>query len=248
MACVMQFLHHNNAGEALLCVSGEEFTHLAKVRRCKTGDVVKVRNLHDEYLHTYKIMQIQKRDMLLSLLNSEKVPHIRASLHLLWAIIEPKIIEKTLPMLNELNVGGISFFYAEYSQRQFMPSLERMRRICIQSSQQCGRGDLMSLELYRGFDEVCARYAPFYAFDFEGEDICEWNVLESLHNTNNKTQYMPPLRIMVGPEGGFSPKERVQFAQIITLRDRLILRSESACVFLASMAKIWQSINTRGSK
>lgn len=228
----MQFLYQQNAGDSHIEIFNDDFTFIIKARRLQLDSVIKVRNLQDKKLYSYAIAEIKKKSALLIKIGEQDSPKSHSSpLHLLWAIIDPKIIEKTLPFLNELGISRISFFYAEFSQRQFSLNLQRMQKILISSCQQCGRIDLMELEVLKDFDCVCERYTPFYAFDFGGEDIRQ-------HNPFNEGEENGSVRVMVGAEGGFSQRERQRFAKIITLNDTLILRSESASVFLASLAKL----------
>lgn len=234
----MQFLYQQNAGDSQIEIINDDFAYLIKARRLQIDSVIKVRNLQDKKLYTYAITEIGKKSALLTKISEQDSQNSRSSpLHLLWAIIDPKVIEKTLPFLNELGIPSISFFYAEFSQRQFSLNLQRMQKILISSCQQCGRTDLMELEVLKDFDSICERYTPFYAFDFGGDDIRQHNPFnECLENAN--------VRVMVGAEGGFSQRERQRFAKIITLNDTLILRSESASVFLASLARLTQTQNT----
>lgn len=233
----MQFLYHKDAGNPLVSVNDENVNYLMKVRRVQLGETLALRNLNDDNLYTYELSEIGKKALTLRLQASQNAPsNIKSHLHLLWAIIEPKIIEKTLPMLNELGVSRISFFYAAFSQGHFKLSLPRMEKILIQSCQQCGRSDLMELELYKNFHRICEEYTDFYAFDFGGVDICNFTPCQN-HSKIGKEKHL--VRIMVGAEGGFNTKERERFAKIITLNDTLILRSESASVFIASIAKMW---------
>ncbi|WP_104743619.1 16S rRNA (uracil(1498)-N(3))-methyltransferase [Helicobacter cinaedi] len=231
----MQFLYQPNAGDFQVEISDDDFTYLIKARRFGVDSVVKMRNLKDKKLYTYAITEIKKKSALLTKISEQDSQNSHSSpLHLLWAIIDPKVIEKTLPFLNELGIARISFFYAEFSQRQFSLNLQRMQKILISSSQQCGRIDLMELEVLKDFDSICERYAPFYAFDFGGMDIREHNPFKQ----DSKSLENASVRVMVGAEGGFSQRERQRFAKIITLNDTLILRSESASVFLASLARL----------
>ena len=232
----MQFLYQQNAGDSQIEIFNDDFTYIIKARRLQLDSVIKVRNLQDKKLYTYTIAEIKKKSALLTKIGEQdSQPSYSSPLHLLWAIIDPKVIEKTLPFLNELGISRISFFYAEFSQWQFSLNLQRMQKILISSCQQCGRIDLMELEVLKDFDCVCERYTPFYAFDFGGEDIRSHNPFK---RENNESLENASVRVMVGAEGGFSQRERQRFAKIITLNDTLILRSESASVFLASLAKL----------
>jgi len=129
-----------------------------------------------------------------------------------WCIIEPKNIEKTLPILNEIGVSKISFIYCDFSQKNFKLKLERIEKILINSSQQCGRSDLMQIEILNSSKEFFEKYPEFIAVDFDGKEIeCK--------------KYNKPF--LIGPEGGFSEKEREVFKEKVKLKG-FILRSESA--------------------
>lgn len=111
----MQFLYHKDAGNPLVSVNDENVNYLMKVRRVQLGETLALRNLNDDNLYTYELSEIDKKALTLRLQASQNAPsNIKSHLHLLWAIIEPKIIEKTLPMLNELGVSRISFFMQHF--------------------------------------------------------------------------------------------------------------------------------------
>ena len=107
----MTFVFDERAGENELHVKGELFKYLIKVRRHKEGDSVDFRaEVSPEILHHYVIETVQDREALLRLQQSSKV-EVKATkqLHLIWCLIDPKSIEKVLPILNEIGVAKISF-------------------------------------------------------------------------------------------------------------------------------------------
>ncbi|CAM2978097.1 16S rRNA (uracil(1498)-N(3))-methyltransferase [Helicobacter burdigaliensis] len=218
----MQFIIHKNAGTSLLKIEGELYTHLFKARRTKQTSKLLVRNLEDFYLHTYTITEISKKSATLMLIDSTLTqPKNPPKTHLIWAIIDPKNIEKTLPFLNELNVKKISFFYAEYSQKNFKIDLERLNRILENSSIQCGRFIKLEIEIFKNLQEICEKYNDFGVLDFGGETLKQ-NI---------------SLPILIGSEGGFSKKERelLKTRQIFSATNCNILRSESAAIYTASL-------------
>ena len=120
----MQFIIHKNAGEATLKLEGETYHHIFQSRRTKKSESLHLRNLKDSNLYTYNITNLSKKDATLALQSSQNTPLKNPPKgHLIWAMIDPKNIEKTLPLLNELNLQKISFFYAEYSQKNFKLNL-----------------------------------------------------------------------------------------------------------------------------
>lgn len=218
----MQFVYHAKVGEEKLIVDLNEYAHLFKVRRVGLGDVLEWRNLRDAYMYTYKIANIGKKEAILERV-SQKEQSVKApkSLHIGWCIIDPKIIEKTLPMLNELGVEKISLVYADFSQKQYKIDEERMHRILINSSQQCGRSHLMEIEIINSVKTYCEMYPKSSILDFCDTPIDDKSVISS---------------ILIGPEGGFSEKERILLAQrvVFGLSCPSILRSETAVVAVAS--------------
>jgi len=218
----MQFLYHIDSGLPKIEIEGEPYRYIFKVRRHKEGERIALRNLQDEFLYFYKIEKVARRTAeLLFLEKEEKVVMPKNSIHIGWCIIEPKLIEKTLPMLNELGVKKLSFIYCERSQKNFKLDFDRLNRILINSSQQCGRSKMMELELIPTLREYLKSYSRSAILDFGGRTIKREEKLES---------------ILVGCEGGFSNEERVLFKDrtIFTLKTPLILRSESAVVAVSA--------------
>ncbi|EDM23226.1 16S rRNA (uracil(1498)-N(3))-methyltransferase [Caminibacter mediatlanticus TB-2] len=215
----MQFLYHPETSNQIE-ITGESHKYLFKVRRIKKDELVKIRNLKDDILYTYKILEINKKSSTLQLINKEFSPNKpKEFLHLAWCIIEPKNIEKVLPSLNEIGVSKISFTYCDYSQKNFKLNLNRLQKILINSSQQCGRSNIIEIEIINSSKEFFEKYQNFTALDFNGKEI----------ECNKK--YTNP--ILIGPEGGFSEEERKKFTEIIKLKS-FILKSETAACAISS--------------
>lgn len=219
----MQFTYHQDAGVPSLELNRNEYAHLFKVRRVKEGSTLAFRNMRDGMLYMYRVESMDRRDATLVLNSSEK-HEVKAVIPLTigWAIIDPKVAEKALPMLNEMGVEKVAFVYTDFSQHHFTPDFERLNRIVTNSSQQCGRSSMMAFEVYDSLEEYLAAYPQTYVVDFST------NVLE--------TSSTLPSSILVGCEGGFSEDERKSFIskQIIGFKTPLILRSESAVVAVAA--------------
>lgn len=215
----MQFIYLPNP-QPQITLSGEAHKYLFKVRRIKKDELVKVRNLKDDYLYIYKIENINKKEALLSLTEKKLQPNRpKKYFHIAWCVIDPKNIEKALPSLNEIGVGKISFIYCDRSQKNFRLKLERLEKILINSCQQCGRSSLMEIETIESSKEFFDKYGSFYALDFDGEKLKE----------NIECNYP----FLIGPEGGFSNEERKYFKEKFKL-ESFILRSETAAIGISS--------------
>jgi len=214
----MQFLYYQNPFTQTLSIEGESFKYLSKIRRIQVGETIQLCNLKDQTLYRYIVIQIDKKTITLSLQSSQKVEQKRTFLQIGWCVVDPKIIEKTLPFLNELGVGKITFIYCARSQRNFKLNFERMKRILINSCQQCGRVDLMELQSCASIERFVRDNPKSYLCDFGGEKLI-----------NQKIE-----TIIVGPEGGLSECERNLNLPKIGFETPLILRSETAVTAIAS--------------
>lgn len=219
----MQFSYHPDASDTILEVDGELYNYLFKVRRHKSQETFDFRNLKDDNLYTYEVIEISKKTAKLSILKSQNLPMVPKSyLHIGWCIIDPKNIEKTLPFLNELGVCKISFIYSDYSQKNFKMNYDRYEKIIINSCMQCGRSDMMKFEEYKNIKEFLSIYPQSLILDFSDNYIS--------YNTSFDT-------IIVGNEAGFSENERKMFTKtnIVGLPNNIILRSETATTLVSSI-------------
>ncbi|EAK0818029.1 16S rRNA (uracil(1498)-N(3))-methyltransferase [Campylobacter lari] len=216
----MQFLYHPQSGAVSLELENEAFLHL-KARRIKVSDKIILKNLKDFYTYTYECIELSRRSCVLNLLDKkEEKQELKTYIHLALAVIDPKVIEKTLPFLNELGVAKLSFVYMEYSQKNFKLDFKRMEKILIESSQQCGRASLMELESFDDFKKFQQAYENIVLIDFEGEDLMNFD----------PGRYV----FLVGAEGGFSQKEREINIKRAKLQANYILKAQTALIGVAS--------------
>lgn len=218
----MEFVYHENSSKDILEIDGEVYNYLFRVRRHKKGEILPFRNLKDEYLYFYKVVNIDKKKALLALVDKkEMVKKAKKSFHLFWCVIEPKTIEKTLPTLNEIGVEKITFVYCDRSQKNFKIRLDKLKKILINSSQQCGRSSLMELEVKNSLEEILKENSNLTILDFSKNKV---NLSDNIE------------KVLIGPEGGFSERERELFKnfRVVGFDSELILRSESAAVAIAS--------------
>ncbi|MUU59794.1 16S rRNA (uracil(1498)-N(3))-methyltransferase [Helicobacter pylori] len=226
----MRFVYHPLAKEPTLKIEGESYTHLYRSRRIKSASRLDLRNLKDGFLYTYEHAEITKKHALLRLVGTQPLEIMaNKKTHLILSVIEIKSIEKILPFLNQLGVSKLSLFYADFSQRNEKidsAKLERFQKILIHSCEQCGRSALMELEAFPSTKEVLNAYPKASVLDFNGEALPTSTDFEK--------------GVIIGPEGGFSEPEREYFKErkIYRIPLDMVLKSESACVFVASIVQI----------
>lgn len=220
----MQFVYHEQSGQSTLTIENESFIHLFKSRRTKVAHELFFRNLKDDNLYTYKVTEINKKDAICELLYIKKDEKTKLKeFNLAWCIIEPKIIEKTLPTLNEIGVKKIIFIYSDFSQKNFKINFEKLKKILIYSCEQCGRADFMDIEVCDSIEEFMKKYRDFGVIDFSINKIDEF-------------AYKQLKTWMIGCEGGFSKneKEMLKNQKVLGFDTTNILKSESAAIAIAS--------------
>ena len=215
----MQFLFYLEAGAKEIELSGDEYRYLFKVRRFKVGSKVAIRNLKDNLLYTYLITLVNRNRAYLRLVEAKEfIVAPKRYLHLGWCIIEPKVIEKTLPALNEIGVSKITFIECQRSQRNFKIDFKRLERILINSSQQCGRSQMLELDLSGSLREFLDKNPDSFLLDFSSKKLeCNKEEIKTL---------------IIGCEGGFSKEERALFDDktIFGFDTQTVLRSENATI------------------
>lgn len=219
----MQFTYHENSGEQFLSVENDVYKYLFKARRHKVGEKIYFRNLRDLNIYLYEVIDIDRRKGSLQLLSfEEKIVENPRKLHLVWCMVDPKTVEKTIASLNEIGLDKITFVYCDYSQKNFKQSFEKLEKILINSSSQCGRSSIIKLEISECLDEFLEQNPNTYALDFST------TVIE-----DKKDQIET---ILIGCEGGFSKEERAKFddEKVVGFKSNLILRSESAAIAVSS--------------
>jgi 16S rRNA (uracil1498-N3)-methyltransferase len=219
----MQFTYDEFCGKEILEIRDDVYNYLIKARRHKIDDEIYFRNLKDNNIYLYKINSIDKKKANLNLISSEeKIVINEKKLHLGWCVIDPKTVEKFIASLNEMGVDKITFIYADYSQKNFKINIEKLEKILINSSSQCGRSDIIKLEISKSLEDFIKENNDVYFLDFS--TVC----------IDNKKDEIKTL--VIGCEGGFSKNEREKFNRenIVGFNSNLILRSETAIISASS--------------
>ena len=222
----MQFSFCDEAGEQNLSLHVKDYAHIFKVRRVAVGQTLNWRNLRDDVLFTYKIEEINKKEARLSLVSTCKDKNSSTCrLHIGWCVVDSKTIEKNIAMLNEIGVKKVTFVYAEFSQKNYKIDEKRLKRILINSCEQCGRTSLMEIEVLESVKEYLKAYPLSAIIDFSENFLSENSEIKSF---------------LVGSEGGFSEKERKLFERrdVFGLKSSNILKSETAVVSICAKLEL----------
>ena len=219
----MQFIYDKNSKNEQLKIEDENYNYIVKARRHKLDDILDFRNLEDDFLYSYKISQIDKKSLFLNLLKKEeKIIENSKKIHLAWCVVDPKTIYENIASLNELGVDKITFVYSDFSQKNFKINFEKLEKILINSSSQCGRSSIIKLDIYKNIDTFIADNPDTYFLDFS--------------QTSIDSKVLDIKTLMIGTEGGFSKRERELFNKnfIVGFSSNLILKSQTAIISATS--------------
>ena len=219
----MQFIYDKNAKNKLLKIEDENYNYIVKARRHKLDDILDFRNLEDDFLYSYKISQIDKKSLFLNLLKKEeKIIENSKKIHLAWCVVDPKTIYENIASLNELGVDKITFVYSDFSQKNFKINFEKLEKILINSSSQCGRSSIIKLDIYKNIDTFIKDNPDTYFLDFS--------------QTSIDSKVLDIKTLMIGTEGGFSKRERELFNKnfVVGFSSNLILKSQTAIISATS--------------
>ncbi len=216
-------------------LTGAEARHLGRVMRAQPGDTVIVFNGRGLESRA-QVCRVEKNVVLLQLESPCSVDRERPDPLVLGVALPRGDRQKWLvEKLVELGAASLVPLVTERGVAQpIEKALDRLRRMVIEASKQCGRNQLMEIETPASLDDFCQAHA-----DFPGRLIAHPDeTVATLDRSSLKAGSSQATAVAVGPEGGFSEAE-LQVAsqygwQQVSLGPR-VLRVETAAVLLAAL-------------
>lgn len=212
----------------------EEAEHARKSLRLETGDNVLVFDGKSEFLA--ELTEVTKKGVSLKVI--EKVREASASstqITLIQALIKPANFELVLQKATELGVDNVIPMTTEYGQQKpdFSPNkLKRMEKIVLEASKQSERitiPEILNAEDYSEVIEAGEKDTITLLFTLARDS----EKAVSLDKISAKLKDSKQIRLVIGPEGGFSPGE-LQKAEdaglsIVSMGEH-VLKSETAAI------------------
>jgi len=188
------------------------------------------------------IEKLTNREAELRLVSEKKgiVPNQKVFLY--QSLIKKDKMEWVVEKATELGVSKIVSVVSERSEKKGF-NLERMIKIAIEASEQCGRADVPEVAQVMDLDEVLKDCDKVIVFDHSGTPL-----LSSSNNssptpslTTREGAMLSLISIFIGPEGGWTEKELEMFrganAKIYSL-GKLTLRAETAAIVALATSKL----------
>lgn len=217
-------------------VNGNQHHYLSKVMRCRVSDHIIAFNTLDGEFECV-ILALSRSEMVLQPLkllrfysNKDK------KITLAFSLLKGDNIELVTQKATELGVDSILPLLTERSIVRNIKK-ERLEAIAIEASEQSGRIDIPKIE-------QLIKITDLDKLDFDLGIFCDEKERSGVINQLfSKIDYATNILIIIGPEGGFSDKERsfirsLDFINSVSI-SRNILRAETAAI---SVIAIVQSV------
>lgn len=208
-------------------ISGDDARHLTRVLRVEAGQRYEISDNRNVYLA--EIETARKEHVIFRALEKIPAPAPAPKVILLAAIFKFDRFEWMIEKATELGVNEIVPVESARSERGLERAarkrVERWRRIALEASQQSRRAFLPEIDEPVALGQALQFEATHrFAFD-EDADVPRW--IAPVVDASDS------IAILIGPEGGWTEEERVEFTAAGWVRASLgllILRAETAAI------------------
>ncbi len=211
-------------------ITGERAHHLRTVLRVVPGQTYEVSD--NERVYLAEVVSVRNDRVAFRVIGAGETRRAPVRLALVAALVKFDRLELLLEKATELGVERAVLVAAARSERGLERAaakrMDRWRRILVEASQQARRARLPELAGPVGFEEALRETADYrYVLDEGGEAEPLLRALPAARRPEDA------VALLVGPEGGWSERERNQTAaagwQAVSL-GRQILRAETAAI------------------
>ena len=231
---------------ASVALDREQFNYLCNVMRLSAGDAVLVFNGRDGEWRA-SLDRGGKKSANLAVAERTREQTVAADLHYLFAPLKHARLDYMVQKAVELGVSCLQPVMTRHAQVSRV-NLERMHANAIEAAEQCGILNIPRIEAPVSLDRLLAGFDPDRVLVFCDEDAETKDPVAALSRLRGAQGEMPPLAVLIGPEGGFAEEERTQLLrQPKVLRLALgprILRADTAAVaaltLVQSVAGDWR--------
>lgn len=225
------FTESDLSTEALIILPDAQSKYLTRVMRLTTGAAVRVFNGRDGEWHC--LLQVSGKSAELRAIRQTRVQYTPPDLTLLFAPLKKARTDYVVEKASELGVCKIQPVITEFTQTSRVRT-EKLQAVAVEAAEQTERLDVPKVSAVAQLSSVLSQWphdCPLIYCDEAGDPT----VLSGMETGQAGG-------ILVGPEGGFSMRERqmlhsLDFVMPITLGPR-ILRAETAVV---AALTLWQS-------
>jgi 16S rRNA (uracil1498-N3)-methyltransferase len=238
------WIEQKNLHENVVKFEGDIFHHIFDVCRQEKGSKFEV--LLNGKAFLVEAVEVFKKSASAKILDERIVaklpePHLKLALCMPRFNVLESVIEKAVEMgIHSIQLLSSDYSFIKFSEKISENKWERWQKIIISSTQQSGRGELLTLvqpiPLLKFVEKMDRNQSSLCLFGYEGDSVM---TLQDYLRPQALKKWSEAW-IIVGGEGGFSTQEAENLKQNgiqpVTLGDQ-ILRVETACIALTSVLK-----------
>ncbi len=231
---------------------GDQFHHIFDVCRQEAGHHFEVIT-EDSKAYLVEVKEVGKKSALATIVEERQIKNLETPhIHIALAVSRYPVMDAIMEKAVEMGVKSILPFVSEYSfvrkEKEVSENkIERWKKIVVSATQQCGRGELMTIHDIHNVKTAITKINPseskWCLFAYEGADLkpVKQEIYDLKIKYNHSADQKPEeIWIIVGSEGGFSTKEVHMMQELglhpVTLGSQ-ILRVETACLTLVAALK-----------
>lgn len=219
--------------EEKLILPPDESHHAFSVLRLREGDAVTVSD--NESLYKGIIESISNSSVMIRIESLDPVRIPAERVYLFQAIPKGKKADGIVEIGTELGIDGFYFFKSDRSLGEISDKrFERFKKIAVSASKQSKRDYLPELTFLKNVEDALSFVSPRETvIVFDEQEGIEFQKIDISRKGGTEI-----IKYFVGPEGGFSDRERKLFSNSGAILSRLnsnILRTETASVVCATL-------------
>ena len=246
---------NNIAVGSIVHFSDVQFHHIFDVCRQSVGHHFEVIT-DDSFAYLVEVLEIKKKSATAKIIETRQIQKLpRPHIHIALSISRYAVMDSIMERATEMGVASILPFVSDYSfirKEKELPTgkIERWKKIIVSATQQCGRGELMTIHGTTSMNKMLEVINPneqnWCLFAYEGQNGQALKTIETLlaeRQSSPKaigTQSVENVWLIIGSEGGFSENEVTHMQKLgldpVTLGPQ-ILRVETACLTLVAVLK-----------
>ena len=234
------FLSPADWGPERLSLAGEEGHHAVRVMRKKAGDHIEVFDGHGRWARG-EVATVERAGLTLLIEEEGYSRPLLPEVVLAVAIPKGKTMDLIVQKVVELGMAGVQPLVTTNSvvkigEKDSVEKSQKWQRVALEACKQCGQNFLPLVEPVKTF-------SSYLAEERKGATIIA-SLASGAIPVRERMEALPDdcsrLTFLVGPEGDFTPEEiagalAADFAPVSL--GKIVLRVETACLFLASAAR-----------
>lgn len=237
------FVKDEQISDNEITIVGDDVKHIAKVMRMKSGDAI-ICHTYDGVVYLCRIREISNNEVRASIVEQLKENReLSIRITIAQALPKGEKLEYIIQKGTELGAAHFILFSSERSvvkwdEKKGTKKLERLNKIAKEAAEQSARTILPTVEFMPSFKSLLLKNEftkKIFAYEEYGK-ACEH---EGLKTTFHALKAGDSLLVVIGPEGGFSPKEADELTSNgfvpCSLGPR-ILRTETAAAYVLASA------------